>query len=116
MLAFERRVVTAMLTSEDPQQRASTLDYVAGALGELPEVIRTGVWGESVALGSWYRLRDLAGELDGRALVESLESNPIGLVRQYVRLLRSLVLFAEQEAVEASAVGEPTAAPEPSQR
>lgn len=98
MLAFERRVVTAMLTSTDPQQRSQTIAYVEGALTALPELIRLGVVGESLALGAWYRLRDLTGRVDDHALVASLESNPVGLVRQYVRLLRSLVLFSEQEA------------------
>lgn len=98
MLGFERRVVTAMLTAEDPRQRSLTVDHVDGALAALPELIRFGVAAETVALDTWYRIRSLAGTVDDRALVASLESNPIGLVRQYVRLLRSLVLFSEQEA------------------
>ena len=32
-----------------------------------------------------------------RRLGQALDRNPIGPVRQYVRLFRSLVLFAEQE-------------------
>lgn len=110
MLGFERRVVTAMLTSDDPQQRARTLAYVDGALGELPELIRAGVVGETVLLGAWYRFRGLPGRLDDRALIGSLESNPIGLVRQYVRLLRSLVLFSEQEAAAAEQAAGPVMA------
>lgn len=98
MLGFERRVVIAMLTADDAHQRSLTVDHVDGALAALPELIRFGVAAESVALGAWYRVRSLRGALDDRALLASLESNRIGLVRQYVRLLRSLVLFTEQEA------------------
>ena len=40
------------------------------------------------------------GRLDGddvASAVESWESGPIGVVRQYVRAMKSLVIFAENE-------------------
>lgn len=93
MLAFERRVVEALTTTPDPAARAAVLDWVDGSLRAMPEHLRTGVVLESVAfavLGALTR-RPVA------SLVASLAASPIAPVRQYVRLLRSLVIFAEHE-------------------
>src|SRR5918999_1760051 len=91
MLSFERQVVDALL--------ASVADHVDGVLRDMPEHVRAGIAGQSVLLGAWWAARSRlpASELGGPALIETLEASPVGLVRQYIRLLRSLVLFAEHE-------------------
>lgn len=101
MLSYERRVVTALLTTPDPAEAESTRSYVAGALGAMPEVLRLGISGLSVLLGAWASARALVGRRrSGADEVAWLQHHPIGLVRQWVRALRSLVLFSEQEARE----------------
>ena len=104
MLPFERDVVAA-LVSDDARQ-AAVEDFVDGALRSMPEYLRAGVAAESLALGTWTRLRGLvagtgAGSLERR--LESWERSRIGLVRQYVHMLRSLVLFAEAELAPGAA-------------
>lgn len=105
MLTFERRVATALLRATDPVQRERVLRYVDGSLAAMPEILRAGLVGLTVVLGPWARVRTLAGA--GRSdqeLVAWLEGHPVGLVRQWLRALRSLVLFAEEETmVEAAA-------------
>jgi hypothetical protein len=93
MLGFERRMVAALTTTSDPTVRAGVEAWVDGSLRDMPEHLRFGVAAESVALGLWARVRGA----DDPALLRSFESSPVWPVRQYVRLLRSLVLFAENE-------------------
>jgi hypothetical protein len=59
----------------------------------MPEHLRLGVLAETIALGAWAKVRGA----DDDALIASFESSPLWPVRQYVRLLRGLVIFAEQE-------------------
>ena len=97
MLWFERHVVASLTETTDPEQRAAIASFVDGTLRAMPEHLRAGVVAESLALGGWARIR----RLDADALVTSLRRSPVGLLRQYERLLGSLVLFAENElAVE----------------
>lgn len=98
MLGFERRMVAALTTAPDPALRAGVALWVGSSLGEMPEWLRLGVVAESVGLGLWARVRP---SLDDAALLRSFESSPLWPVRQYVRLLRSLVIFAEQELATA---------------
>ncbi len=57
---------------------------------------------ETLLLGSCDRL--LRAGRGGRGLdLDTLEANPIGPVRQYARLMKSLVLFAEYELAPAAA-------------
>ena len=57
----------------------------------------------SLAASSWDRVRRLFGARPSPAeTLAWLEGHPIGLVRQWVRALRSLVLFAENEKLEAA--------------
>ena len=93
MLGFERRIVAALTTATDPDLRAGVASWVDDTLRDMPEHLRLGVVAESVALGAWARLRGT----DDRALLASFERSPLWPVRQYVRLLRGLVIFAEQE-------------------
>ena len=101
MLSYERRVITALLTSSDPAEERSISSYVGSSLAAMPEILRFGIAAISVALGAWSALRRLVGAgRSGPAEVAWLEAHPVGLVRQWVRALRSLVMFAEQEHLE----------------
>ena len=105
MLSYERRVVTAMTTTDDPRIRAEVVAFAGGSLGAMPEVLRAGITLISVVIGSWSALRRAVGAgRDPAAEVAWLEDHPIGLVRQWARALRSLVLFSEQEKLEAAGV------------
>jgi hypothetical protein len=100
MLRFEREVVRSLVTSPDDQVRSAVEDYVDGSLRAMPEYLRAGVVAESVVLGAWAGVLGRRREDEPESLVRLLdgwEEGRIGLVRQYVRLLRSLVLFAECE-------------------
>jgi hypothetical protein len=97
MLWFEREVVGALVTSGDRRVRSSVEAFVDGSLRDMPEPIRAGVAGESLLLGAYAKAR---GGFDGEALrhhLDAWEDSPIGFLRQYVRMMRSLVLFAENE-------------------
>ena len=67
----------------------------------MPEHLRAGVAAESIVLGGRSWLEHRAGRLDEHRLPRA--HRPAGRrasidpVRQYVRLLHSLVLFAENE-------------------
>jgi hypothetical protein len=104
MLRFEREVVRSLVTSPDDQVRSAVVDYVDGSLRAMPEYLRAGVVVESVVLGAWAGVlgRRRAGEEGLVRLLDRWDESPIGLVRQYVRLLRSLVLFAECELAPAA--------------
>ena len=93
MLGFERRMLAALTASTDPARRDGIEVWVADTLRDMPEHLRLGVAAESVGLGLWARV---SGVVDA-ALVPALERSPLWPVRQYVRLLKGLVLFAEQE-------------------
>lgn len=104
MLWFERRVVDALTDAPGRQQREAVAAYVDGALRSMPEYLRVGLAAESLLLGAWPRVQQAAGRLDHAVLIAQLdrmETFPVGVVRQYVRALRSLVLFAENELVPA---------------
>ena len=93
MLGFERRMVAALTTTSDPARRAGVEGWVDDTLRDMPEHLRFGVLAESVGLGLWARVRGR----DDASLLESFERSPLWPVRQYVRLLHGLVLFAENE-------------------
>jgi hypothetical protein len=100
MLSFERQMVSTLVTTTDKRRRSQVEAYVDGALRAMPEHLRAGVAAESLVLGTWARLLRALGRLDNRTLdtrLERWEASRLGPVRQYVRLLRSLVLFAEHE-------------------
>jgi hypothetical protein len=94
MLSFERRVVAALATRPDD---GAVEAFVDGSLRAMPEVLRFGLWGESVALSLVDRLvpTQPAGDLGPR--LTRWEDSRIGLLRSYVHAFRSLVLFAENE-------------------
>jgi hypothetical protein len=91
MLPYERKAVAALTTTIDPERREEIASFVEGALQSMPEHLRVAIGGASVGLGV---LSFVSG---GRVNVHSLDTSPIPQLRQYVRMFRSLVLFAEQE-------------------
>ena len=93
MLGFERRMVAALTTTPDASLRAGVESWVDDTLRDMPEHLRLGVVAQSLALGAWARVRPRADD----ALVRAFERSPLWPVRAYVRLLRSLVLYAENE-------------------
>lgn len=103
MLWFEREVVGALIETPDQHLRSSIEAFVDGSLRDMPEHLRAGVLGESVLLGAYVAARRAAGRLDrddrGALLhqLESWEASPIGVLRSYVRMMKSLVVFAENE-------------------
>lgn len=101
MLSYERRVVTAMITTDDARIREQVVAFAGGSLGAMPELLRFGISAITVALTAWTTLLGLVGRRRSDAETLSwLETHPIGLVRQWARALRSLVLFSEQELLE----------------
>ena len=107
MLWFERRVVaTLMSPGLDAATRGGIEAYVDTTLRSMPEHLRAGVAAESLLFGAGPRIAFALGRLDDAGIeraLERLRTSRIDLVRQYVRLLHSLVLFAENELSPAAA-------------
>jgi hypothetical protein len=109
MLWFEREVVGALTESPDQPLRSAVESFVDGSLRDMPEHLRAGVAGESVLLGTYVAALRRAGRLpedDTQALAARLdrwEASRIGVLRQYVRMMKSLVYFAENELAPAGA-------------
>lgn len=101
MLWFEREVVHALMSPGlDDGARRAVEDYVDQTLRAMPEHLRGGVVAESLTLGALTTVRHALGRDDPRRTRELLErwrTSRIDVIRQYVRLLESLVLFGEQE-------------------
>jgi hypothetical protein len=101
VLWFERQVVgTLMDPALDASTRSAVESYVSTTLRSMPEHLRAGVAAESMVLGASSWVEQRIGRLDRgrlRARVDSWKTSKIDPVRQYVRLLESLVLFAENE-------------------
>ncbi len=101
MLWFERQVVgTLMDPALDAGTRSDVESYVSTTLRSMPEHLRAGVAAESMVLGASSWLQQRVGRLDQgrlRTRVDRWKSSKIDPIRQYVRLLESLVLFAENE-------------------
>ena len=108
MLWFEREVV-----GPSPNPRTSPSDHQSkpsstARCATCPSTC-AGVAGESVLLGSYVLALRRTGRLaegDAQALaaqLESWESSRIGVLRQYVRMMKSLVSFAENELAPAGA-------------
>jgi hypothetical protein len=109
MLWFEREVVGALDTNPDQAVRSSVEAFVDGSLRDMPEPIRVGVAAESILLGAYAKVQRARGRLDERELAERLdawERSPIGPLRNYVRMMKSLVLFAENEFAPADGKSE----------
>ena len=108
MLWFEREVVRTLMDPQlDAAARAAVESYVDGTLRSMPEHLRLGVAAESLVFGTHPRRRATRRALRLRpgSTVGSTrwKSSRIDPVRQYVRLIQSLVLFAENELAPAPA-------------
>jgi hypothetical protein len=101
VLWFERQVVgTLMDPALDATTRSAVESYVSTTLRSMPEHLRAGVAAESMVLGASSWVEQRIGGLDPgrlRTRVDSWKTSKIDPIRQYVRLLESLVLFAENE-------------------
>lgn len=84
----------ALTASDDADHRARVEAWVEGSLDDMPELLRLGVLAESVLLTGWRRLRPSTSVAD---LLAAMERAPVGLLQQYPRLFRSLVLFGDLE-------------------
>lgn len=113
MLSFEREVVSSLINPElGDRDRAAIAQYVDESLQSMPEYLRAGVLTESLLFGTYVgvgralgRRRSLADQVD------RWQKSSVDAIRQYVRLLQSLALFAEHELVDvkvAPAVALPT--------
>ncbi len=103
MLSFEHRMATAMIGTDDEQVRRDVVAFVDGSLAAMPEVLRFGIASIGIGADAWDRARHLGRPGEAEATLAWIEDHPIGLVRQWARAIRSLVLFAENEMLEASA-------------
>ncbi|MGZ6965220.1 MAG: hypothetical protein ACXVKA_13515 [Acidimicrobiia bacterium] len=100
MLWLERQVVETLAGNVDPAHRVAIDGYVDGVLRAMPELLRLGVAGESVVLGTGVWLgRRLGSRRSFTDRIESWEHSRIGPIRQYVRLLSSLVIFGREELI-----------------
>jgi hypothetical protein len=97
MLGFERRMVAALTAPDDPALRAGIERWVDDTLRDLPEHVRLGILGETILLGAWAAVTRKPDD----ELLHTFERSPLWPVRQYVRLLGGLVIFAEQELATA---------------
>jgi hypothetical protein len=110
MLRFEREVVTALGSAPDQPTRSAVEGFVDGSLRAMPELIRLGVLGESFLFTAYAKLLAVVGRpLDDpealRRQLDAWEGSRIGVVRQYVHMFRSLVVFAENEKAPQGAGG-----------
>ena len=107
MLWLEREVVATLVSpTVGDHQRAVIESYVDDSLRSMPEHLRLGVAAESILFSAWPRVQGALGRYDRRSMnarVERWKASPFDPVRQYVRLLHSLVLFAEHELTPAAA-------------
>lgn len=100
MPSFRDQVITALLEPLEPTQRERVEGFVAGSLGDLPHHLRFGIALDSVLLEAITRTTNKGRVPDPselRALVARWETNPLTPIRQYARLLSSLVLFGDHE-------------------
>jgi len=98
---LEREVVASLVSPNlGDEQRSAVERYVDDSLQSMPEHLRVGVAAESLLFGAWPRLQDALGRYDRRSMdarVNRWKASRFDPVRQYVRLIQSLVLFAEHE-------------------
>jgi hypothetical protein len=99
MYWLEAQVVRLLVADEPPERQRAVARYVDESLHAMPEVLRLGVAGESVVLGLLTRISAI-GTSKPRAVERRLEkcrASKINVIRQYERLLNSLVAFASLE-------------------
>ena len=100
MLSFRSRVVGALLGAVDPATRPAVQAFVDASLDDLPQHLHLGIAADSILLEVICRATHggrIPDDETLRALVVEWEASPLTPIRQYARLLSSLVLFADQE-------------------
>jgi hypothetical protein len=99
MFWLEGRVVEALAGKDDDRTGGAITAFVDSSLAAMPQHLRLGVTLESLGLGAWVRLRHGTDPSPAviRRCMTGWEQHPVGVVRQYPRLLSSLVIFAQQE-------------------
>lgn len=105
MPSFRTRIIDALLEPLSPTQRGRAEAFITGSLADLPQHLKIGLALDSVLLealtraGHGGRVPDNAAL---RTLVGDWERHPLTPIRQYARLVSSLVLFADQETTRDS--------------
>lgn len=91
--------MTALAGADDERTGGAISEFVHTSFAAMPQHLRLGVVGESLVLGAFVRARyaPKPSDADVLAAMTAWEHNPIGVIRQYARLLTSLVTFAQQE-------------------
>ncbi|MCL4291755.1 MAG: hypothetical protein KJ056_01800 [Acidimicrobiia bacterium] len=101
MRRIERRVVALLARGEPDAARLEAIQaYVGETLRLMPDHLRLGVALESAAIGTVDAAARAVGLLDDdrlRLILERWEASSVTPLRQYVRLLRSLTLYAGEE-------------------
>lgn len=98
MLSFEREVVVSLVNPAlDEDHRAAVVRYVDESLRSMPEYLRAGVAAGSLLLATWVGVSQTVSRTPLVERVERWKTSSLDPVRQYVRLLHSLVLLAENE-------------------
>ena len=102
MLWLERRIVAALAGADDVRTGGAITEFVDTSFRAMPQHLRAGVVGESILLGAYVCLRrglDPSGA-EILAAMDQWEHHPIGVIRQYARLLSSLVIFPQHEIID----------------
>jgi hypothetical protein len=89
----------ALLGDAESSHASRVEAWVEGSLSDMPELLRLGVLGESLLVMIWRRLRPRRTLTE---ILRTMERNPVGLIQQYPRLFRSLVLFGDLESAPAT--------------
>jgi hypothetical protein len=99
MLWLEARIVEVLSEDAPPEHHAEIERYVDECLRDMPEFLRLGVALESIGLGLLTRLTGVfrPGRDAVRHRMEACARSHVDLIRQYVRMLHSLVVFASLE-------------------
>lgn len=100
MPGFRSRILEAYLAPLTPTQRGTAEAFIAGSLRDLPHHLRIGLAADSILLEAITRATHggrIPDDATLRELVTRWEANPFTPIRQYARLVTSLVLFADQE-------------------
>lgn len=110
MLSFEREVVVSLINPAlDEHDRACVVRYVDESLQSMPEYLRAGVIAGSLVLATWVGVARPVSRAPLTERVERWRTSSLDPVRQYVRLLHSLVLLAENEPGFVTVATSPTA-------
>lgn len=100
MPTFRNKVLDALVEPVDLTRKGAVESFVNASLRDLPHHLKLGIFADSILLETLSRAthggRVPQGE-ELRDLIEKWEAHPFTPIRQYARLMTSLVLFADQE-------------------